>query len=60
MKAIYKKPETEVVYLQVEEDIAAEWGKFGRDSQKENVGQSNTGFFGDGEEEEKKDPFFDD
>ena len=58
MKAIYKKPETEVVYLQVQEDIAAEWDKFARDSQDGNVGQSNGGFFGDGEEE--KDSFFDD
>ena len=59
MKAIYKKPETEVINLQVTEDIA-EWGEFGRNSQTGNVGQSNKGFFGDEEEEEKKDPFFDD
>ena len=60
MKAIYKKPETEVINLQVTEDIAAEWGDLGRNSNTSNVGQSNNGFFGDEEEEEKKDPFFDD
>lgn len=59
MKAIYKKPETEVINLQVTEDIAAEWGNLGRPSNNNNVVQSNNGFFGD-EEEEKKDSFFDD
>ena len=58
MKAIYKKPETEVINLHVTEDIAAEWGDLARPSNNNNVGQSNSGFFGDGEEE--KDAFFDD
>ena len=47
MKAIYIKPEMEVVNLQVSEDIA--WGLRGQFSQTNNH-TANSGFYGDGEE----------
>ena len=58
MKAIYIKPEAEVVYLQISEDIT--WGEKGiaRASQTKNH-TANSGFFGDGEED-KNNSFFDD
>lgn len=57
MKAIYIKPEMEVVNLQVEEDIA--WGKKGFWSVDENH-TGNTGFFDDEENKDGKANFFDD
>ena len=60
MKAIYKKPETEIVNLQVQEDITAEWGDLARPSNTKNVGQSNSNFFEDEPNNNGNGSFFDD
>ena len=59
MKAIYIKPETEVVYLLAEEDIA-EFGQFGKNSVNEDRASGNSGFFGDDSTIGDKNTFFDD
>lgn len=56
MKAIYIKPEMEIVRLQVEEDIA--YGQFADVSQTKNH-TGNTGFFDD-EQNNGNANFFDD
>ena len=61
MKAIYIKPETEKVSLQLKSSVNADdWGEFG-DYQTFNVGTANEDSFFDEEEiDDEYDPFFDD
>ena len=59
MKAIYMKPEMEIVRLQVEEDIT--WGADDIvDASQTNHYTGNKGFFDDEQNTEGKDSFFDD
>ncbi|MBR6417245.1 MAG: hypothetical protein IKS36_00385 [Bacteroidales bacterium] len=58
MKAIYIRPETEIVNLYLQKDI--NWGEHGEDGgQSANVTTANEAdFFDDGDDD--RDPFFDD
>ena len=60
MKAIYVKPVTEEVNLNLREDI--NWGEYGGGGHSENVGGANEDCFFDEEEieyDDDYDPFFD-
>ena len=57
MKAIYIRPETEIVNLYLQKDI--NWGENGDNGQSANVTTANEAdFFDDGDDD--RDPFFDD
>ena len=60
MKAIYIKPEMEIVQLNTSELLEGdEWGKYGVSNQKQTHSGGNTGFFDDEPDDEKKDSFYD-
>ena len=58
MKAIYIKPVTEKVNLQLNKAINEDWDEWAT-SQNENVVQGNDAFFDEEEYDDEYDPFFD-
>ena len=57
MKAIYIRPITELVKVELQKDISESWDAWAT-SQWQNSGNANENFFS--EEDDDADPFFDD
>ena len=58
MKAIYIRPTTELVKVELKKDISESWDTWATKSQWQNSGNANENFFS--EEDDDADPFFDD